>query len=264
MKAIGFNAGQYGDLAMNVVAAGVLAEIHPECKLTFAIGNRYADCEGAFRFQKNIDSTYIWDSYNTWPAPTDLKYMEEKKFDLAFNAMPIHPDPQWYLKRHQTEEVCYMHGLPPPRSRKINLQKYWPSEGRENIYKNYVYITREGSFENKKVSVSQFTEVEKFLTSKGLSIITPYADKIEKHLSYFDSIRIMTACKFLITVDTGMCWFASAYNIPTVGLYGYEFYPGATTSKNWQPENPNAIYLEDKRVRDIDPERIIEAIKLLL
>jgi ADP-heptose:LPS heptosyltransferase len=74
----------------------------------------------------------------------------------------------------------------------------------------------------------------------------------------------MLACDALITVDTAMAWISSGYSFPTLGLYGYEYYPMAQTSKNWQPVNPNAVYVESGKVSDIIVERIEIGLRKLL
>ena len=57
-----------------------------------------------------------------------------------------------------------------------------------------------------------------------------------------------------------MSWAASGFQHPTVGLYAWGYNPVAGTSKNWQPTNPNAVYLESKRASDIKPRDIIETV----
>ena len=63
-----------------------------------------------------------------------------------------------------------------------------------------------------------------------------------------------------LSCDTGMAWVASGYQHPTVGLYAWGYNPVAGTSKNWQPTNPNADYLEAHSVNKISKQDIVAAI----
>ena len=84
---------------------------------------------------------------------------------------------------------------------------------------------------------------------------------INPKLSLFESVRILCSCKLLITTDTAMSWIASAYKIPTIGIYSYAYHPGATTSINWQPVNPNAFYLESDAAENVSLNDILENIE---
>jgi ADP-heptose:LPS heptosyltransferase len=266
MRILGFNAGQYGDLAMCVVACQLLKE-NLDCHITFGIGNRYADCKEAFLHNPYIDDIHIWDSYNEWPKDADVKYMVDSKFDKIFSAMPT-PDSIWYVRRHQTQELCRMHELPYPKSTQINLNKYW-----QNIdkYKDYVAISSFTSFgESKSIDINKIKRIIDYIHSKGLKAIhlngpnEPDLGIEKSNCSYFESIKIMSSCKFLFTADTGMNWYASGYRQKVVGLYGYKYYPHCTTSKNWQPTNKNAIYLEAEHANLVNDQLIFSTIDSII
>ena len=57
-----------------------------------------------------------------------------------------------------------------------------------------------------------------------------------------------------------MSVIASAYNHPTIGLYSSAYNPAVTTTKNWQPVNPNAAYLESNLANNISMYAIIDEI----
>ena len=57
-----------------------------------------------------------------------------------------------------------------------------------------------------------------------------------------------------------MSWAASGFKHPTVGLYAWGYNPVSGTSKNWQPTNPNAVYLESHSACEIQPKQIIERV----
>ena len=70
----------------------------------------------------------------------------------------------------------------------------------------------------------------------------------------------MLGTDFLISCDSGMPWVASAYNHPTIGLYSSAYNPMVETTKNWQPVNPNAVYLESNLANNISMYAIVDEI----
>ena len=267
MRAIGFNAGQYGDLAMNLVACRALKESVADCHITLGIGNKYADCKEAFLNNPYIDAIHIWDSYDGWPKDADKEYLKEQKFDHVFNAMPKVHYNLWYTQWHQTTEVCLMHGLRPPVNLEIHLNRYWPKIDK---YKEYVAISSFTSFgESKSISIDKTKRIIDYIHKLGLKTIhlngpgEPDLGIEKSDCSYFESIKIMTSCKFLLSADTGMSWFASGYKQKVLGLYGYEYYPYCKTSKNWQPINESAIYLEARHANLVEDDAIFSKIDLL-
>ena len=83
---------------------------------------------------------------------------------------------------------------------------------------------------------------------------------IKSNCSWIDSAALIAKSEMLITADTGMSWVASAFSHPTVGLYAWGYNPVCETSKNWQPTNKNASYLESYNARDIKAKEIVAEI----
>ena len=61
-----------------------------------------------------------------------------------------------------------------------------------------------------------------------------------------------------------MAWIASGYSFPTFGIYAYNYYPHVTTSKNWQPINPNAKYIEKDKISNITLDLVSEEIDKMI
>lgn len=270
MKIMGFNIGQYGDLAMNTVACSVMKKKYPNCHISFAISKKYFDCHEAFLHNKLIDNIFYIEGYDNFPTSQDIQNIKNENFDIIFNPMPQHKDPYWFLRRHQTQEVCEMHNISIPEKNEdlqIKLNKYWDDIEK---YKNFVAIAPYGSFGAiKSLSEQKIQKIVSFLKKEGFKILLvkaknqPVVENIDETTegSYFDSIKKVSSSKMFITVDTGMNWFMSGYNMNTVGLYGYNFYPYCDTSKNWQPINKNASFLEAKHCNEIEENLILKTIK---
>jgi ADP-heptose:LPS heptosyltransferase len=268
MKIIGFNAGQFGDLAMQTICCRSVKHLYPDSKLTFAIGNKYESCKDLFLYQDFIDDIHIWDSYNEWPNKNDIDYLQSSNYDLIFDAMPP-TYPNWYNHYHQVDAVCLTHKLP-IISNKLYLNRWF---NLDNQYSNYVALAGFTSFGDKKnISINKLNEiisyVKKTYNLEILNLIGPNDPHLDGcynfYGSYFDSVKLMLSTKFLISLDTGLIWYASCYDHPVLGLYGYEFYPSKDeTSKNWQPINPNAIYLESNHPENIDINQIYNKIDIL-
>jgi ADP-heptose:LPS heptosyltransferase len=265
MKIIGFNAGQFGDLAMQTICCRSVKTLYPDAKITFAIGNRYESCKDLFLHQDFIDDIHIWDSYNEWPKQKDKDFLRRSNYDLIFNPMPP-TYPNWYDHHHQVEAVCLTHGLP-IISNKLYLKRWFDVDPN---YSNHIALAGFTSFGDKKnISIDKLNQIISYLKDtynvKVLNLIglnDPHLEGCDNfHGSYFDSVKLMLSTKFLISLDTGLIWYASCYDHPVLGLYGYDFYPCKNmTSKNWQPVNDKAIYLESNHPENIDINLIYDKI----
>jgi ADP-heptose:LPS heptosyltransferase len=266
-KAIGFNQGQYGDLCMNLVACRAFKRDFPKSKLVFGINKKFEDLKNIFLYNPLIDDIHIWDAYDNWPSDQDKKYVVDKDFDFVFNPMPPHTTDLWYLKHHQTEEVCLMHGLNPPNDLKINLNRYFQIENNKKFIALNLFAETRGR--EKTPNPQRALKISNFLQNKGYKVFQIGLEnqpQISEHRfvgSFFDTVKFVLSCDLLVTVDSAIAWIVSGYSFPTVGLYCNTYYPLAETSVNWRPINPNAVYIEEQKVDDIKLESIEEAIKLI-
>jgi ADP-heptose:LPS heptosyltransferase len=267
MKAIGFNAGQFGDVIMGTVAARAHKLAYPDSKLTLGIAKKYSDIQNLFANHEYFDNVHIWKGYNDYPTIDDK--LMHVNFDKVYDAMPQHTSPYWYLNNHQTAELCLMHGLTPPSNLQVSLTRpemiglYSPASIALSLFGE----TRGGE---KSVTLEQAKAIVKLVEKMGfvplqLGLANEPQICQQRFVGPFAwSVAKMLGSVALITIDTAMAWIASGYSQPTVGLYGYSYYPMAKTAKNWQPVNPNAIYVESAKVSDIIVERIEAALKQLL
>lgn len=264
MKAIGFNQGQYGDLCMNLIACRAFKRDHPNSQLYFGINKKYESLKYIFFNNDYVDHIHIWDQYDGWPSQEDKQFLSTMNFDKVFNPMPKHTEELWHVNRHQTQEVCLMHGLKPPEDLSIKLNKYF--EVKRNTNMVAVNLSAETRSQDKTPSLEKSIEIVNLLTKLGykpVQIGLPDQPQIaEKRFigEFFETIRFVLSCDFLITVDSAMAWISSGYQFPTLGLYSSAYYPMTYTSKNWQPINNNAIYLEDKKIDNISLDLIKVAI----
>lgn len=267
MKAIGFLGGHAGDLMMCLVAAKAHKEKYPNSKLTFSASKKHSGILPLTLSSKFVDSIHTWDGYDDWPNTEDKLYLTSNIYDIIYPPNQKHTNEFWYLQKHQTAEACERYGLHIPNSLKIDLSKTW-----DNKKENYIAIAPFGVTrgQDKNMTAEQANKIVNLILKLGF-IPVQLGTKEEFSIcenrffgNFIDSVIFMTSCRALVTVDTAMSWIASAYNVPTVGLYGYEYYAMAKSSKNWQPINPNAIYLESNRASNIIIERVEEALKQII
>jgi ADP-heptose:LPS heptosyltransferase len=269
IKIIGTNQGQRGDLIMGTVVAKAIKERFPESHFTLGINEKYQDMEDLFKNHPYIDATHIWEQYDNWPNQNDINYIENNNFNMILHAMPKHPnDHCWYnLVKHQTEASCIMNGLTPPKDLNCILNKYFDLYSE---YKNYICIAPFTAWQKKNISLIKWEDIVSFITKKGFrvaqlgsedEITIKGAEKI--NASYFESVKIMLSCRFLICLDGGMSWVASAYQHPVLGLYGYH-YDNLLSAKVYEPLNPNAIYLESDKADNIYNYLIFDNLNKLL
>lgn len=263
--AIGFNQGQFGDVCMGTVAARSFKQKFPDAKLCLGINEKYKSIKPLFENNELIDSLHVWDGYDNWPTEKDMSHLRLANYDKVFNPMPAHTEPLWYLKRHQTEELCLMHWLTPPKNLQVSLSDYFSSGIKDYITVCFSGVTRG---EVKSLTLERAKELCCAIRNKfnlkvyqlGLDQDPLYSDD-RFNGSFLDATKFMLESKLLVTVDTSWAWIASGYSKSVVGLYSYSYYPGSTTAKNWQPVNSNAAYLEASNVNDINIDEILESIK---
>lgn len=270
MKVIGFNQGQIGDLAMNIVTCRAFKELYPNSHLTFSINQKYASAAPIFLQNKLIDDIKIWENYDNWPSENDKKFLEENRFDKIFHPMPQHKDNNWYLKYHHTEAMCLMNDLTPPKNLQISLNRWFDLYEQ---YKNCVALTCFSSAGSIRDIPQDFAnKIIDYIHSLGLSTIQlglknhPRLNTTFGPISetIFEDVKIALSCKFLLTADTGMNWILSGYEGKVLGLYSALSYPIYAPLINRAPRNNNAIYLEHYNIGDINFELIKNSINNLL
>jgi len=268
-KAIGFLGGQYGDAITTIAAQNIFAENYPDFDFTFALSKKYEAIMPLFLNQKQIKNIHLWDGYDSyWPTNNDINYIKENNFDIVFNPMQG-VIPNWFETMHQVSLCCARYKLPLPKTDEVTLNRYFEPN---NNFKNYIAIS---PFANnghglKALSLERINVITNFLYKKGYKIVHLGSERentidntINPKFNLFESVKILCACKLLITTDTAMSWIASAYKIPTLGLYAYGYHQ-TNTSKNWQPIQPNAKYLESYSVNDINMDIILKNIEGIL
>lgn len=271
-KAIGFLGGQFGDAITTIAAQKIFCEDNPDYQFTFALAKKYAGIMPLFYNQPHIHDYHLWEGYDNFPQQKDIAYLEEQQFDIVFNPMQNVGDERWMNRIHQVQLCCERYGLRIPSSGKINLQRYFePDYEYRNCVGLSLFPNNGEGIKNLKRDVAQ--ELTKTLVKKGYRVIQ-LGDAREPTLvgakkviaSYFDSVKALCACKFLVTGDTGLSWVAAAYDIPVAGFYAYGYHC-ATTSINWQPVNAKAIYQERYDAKEFTIEDInsqIESLESLL
>ena len=267
MKKVYFGInGQFGDIVMQEPALRKFINDNPETKIVLGCHNKYFPALQLFNnYHDNIIELKSWEGYNDWPTKSDQQYIDEQGFDHMFKTMPKHTTSDWAKEIHQTREAALMQGID-ISDIQINLPK---PEGTVE-HNNTVAISLFPNWPNggiKSFPYEWTCNIVKVINKMGFNVIhlngpdepdVPNATKVNG--TYLDSVKNLLGTKLLVTCDTGMSWVASAYQHPTVGFYAWGYNPVSGTSKNWQPVNPNADYIEDVSVLKIAKKDIITAI----
>jgi len=267
IRAIGFNIGLRGDLAMSTVAARSFKEVYPDSHLTLGVGPQFRDLLPLFH-DSQFDSTHVYTTYDGWPGPKDKEYLRAAKYDLVFDGMAPHPDNRWYEYRHQYSEAVHMHGLPIPQNIKPKLCRWFSLD---HSFSRTVAISPfggNGVANNKMLLVDQAQKIVHYLLCCGYSVLhigaatEPEligADRLDT--CYFDSIRNMLSCRALIHCDTGAGHFAGAYDHPSLGLYGY---PEISKVQNIKPLHSNFLSVDAPTIPELNMDEVFAAIDKLL
>jgi len=269
MIILGGNQGQYGDLIMGTVVARAIKEKFPDSTYYLGINKKYWDIAPLFENHCYIDGVVQWDGYDNFPTQNDVKLFHQIKPNIFLDPMSKHPNEHcWFhLVSHQTEAMCIQNGFVPPKDLSCVLNRHFELDPK---YKDYVCIAPFTAWSKKNISIQKWNAITNFLNGLGVKVLQighqsePVLNFCEKPiLTYFESVKAMLSCRFLIVLDGGMNWVASAYQQKVLGLMGCH-YEGLNFSKIYQPINKNATYLESNLAEHISDRLILESISKLL
>ena len=270
------NLGQFGDIAMQEPALRQFIKDNPTDKITLGCSIRYAAAMKLYdNYHENVTVRKLFLDYDNFPTEDDIKYFENEKFDLVTikqgsdkvqhsdkGKLALHPDSNWAEHVHQTIAAGRQQGIEVE-----DTQIQFRTKLSALIEDKYVCLSL---FPNhpkggvKSFSRAQIMGIVKLINKLGYKAIHlngPEEPDIEgsykSNCSWINSVALATNSELLITGDTGMAWATS-------GLYAWGYNPAAGTSKNWQPTNPNAVYLESKLASQIGSKDIIEQVVSIL
>ena len=266
MKKVYFGInGQFGDIVMQEPALRKFISLNPDTKIVLGCYKKYFPILELYKnYHDNTIEFKSWEGYNDWPTKEDQQYIKEQNFDYMFKTMPKHP-PDWAKYRHQAEEAGVMQGI-----QVSDTQICLPKPDDIIKHEKTVAISLFPNFPNggiKSFSYGTVCNIVKIINKIGFKVIhlngpgepdIPNAEKVNG--TYLDSVKNLLGTDLLVTCDTGMSWVASAYQHPTVGFYAWGYNPVSGTSKNWQPTNPKADYIEAQSVEDLSKKEIISKI----
>ena len=280
MKKVYFgNLGQFGDIVMQEPALRKYIQDNPEDKITLGCSVKYASALKLYDgYHKNVKVRKLFLDYDNFPTEDDVKYFKNEKFDLVTikgdsskieitdkGKLAQHPNPNWATSMHQVVAAGLQQGID-VKDTQIRFNKTFNI----NIKEDYICFSL---FPNhpkggvKSFSTQQIAGIVKLINKMGYKAVhlngpqePDIEGSIKSNCNWITSVGLITKSELLISGDTGMSWAASGFQHPTVGMYAWGYNPVAGTSKNWQPTNPNAVYLEAKKATDIKPGDIIQAV----
>ena len=256
--------GQFGDIVMQEPGLRNFIAENPDTKIVLGCTERYSGILPLYEnYHDNIIEFKAWEGYDGWPTEKDREYIEDQNFDAMYpSQIPTHDQPDWARYRHITEETALMLGV---EAKTTNIEFKMPKDVVREPKTAAVHLfSSKWPGGARSVNIGKQNTIVKYLISKGYKVYQlsgPNQPHIKNTTfvrgTYFESCKKMLSTDFLITCDSGMPWVASAYNHPMIGLYTAMYNPIIGTTKNWQPVNPNAVYLESYSANSIDTETIL-------
>lgn len=270
---LGGQQGQFGDCIISTVVARAIKEKYPNSYYIYGINKKYWEMEPLFKNHPSIDKVIKWEGYDNWPTNNDINIINNIKPDIFLHPMSKHPNDQFWqlLVNHQSEAATIMQGLTPPKDLSCYLEKYFEVPS----CKDYIAISPFTAWDKKNISKEKWQAIINYIVKeRGFNVLQLGAPN-EYHFKdtfypndgmyswppwdYFQSVKKMLGCTFIITLDGGLNWVSSAYSNPTLALLGHH-YDGLNTSKLYQPINVNGYYLEAPKAEDITNELIFAKI----
>jgi ADP-heptose:LPS heptosyltransferase len=273
------NLGQFGDVAMQEPALRQFIKDNPTDKITLGCSLKYAEAMRLFDdYHENVTVRKLFLDYHNFPTQDDVKYFQNEKFDLVTiknnsddiqlsdkGKIALHPDKNWAQSVHQTVAAGRQQGI-----EVTDTQIKFNTKFDLKLNERYICFSLFPNYPNpgpKSLSREQIIGIVKLIKKLGYKAVhlngpnePDIEGTIKANCSWINSVALVTNSELLISGDTGMAWAASGFQHPTVGLYAWGYNPVAGTSKNWQPTNPNATYIEAHSAQQIQPIDIISKV----
>ena len=263
--------GQFGDIIMQEPGLRKFISDNPSTKIVLAVYEKYKDILPLFyNYHENIIEFKAFEGYDKWPTEKDLQYIEKQGFDAMFPPdIPLHEQDDWPNYRHITEETALMIGLDSTTNKiEMNLPEDVVKEPKTVCIHMFSSKWPGGI---RSVGIKKQTLIVDYLKRNGYKVYqisSPNQPHIEGAIfpkgTYYDACVRVLSSDFLVSCDSGMPWITSAYNHPTLALFSYGYNNMVKTTKNWQPLNPNGIYLESYKADNISIYKIYSEIDELI
>lgn len=249
-KAIGFMAGQVGDVCIATVTARAFKEEYPDWSLTFNIAEKYRDILPLFFHHPHFDDYHVNSGYDDWPNAEDQEYLQWRGFDHVFSARPAHTRQDWYNYHHYAVENCLRYGLRAPKDLSYELVRWFPLHTDMSRVVTLTLFPSKGSQMDKGMLVSEAEKLCLALKAKGYTPVqlggkyeVKLANAASPHFSIFEATKVMLSSRFHITADTGFSSIAAGYKHRVLGIYGWN-YPDMSDNSSQKPINVNATYID--------------------
>lgn len=263
IKAIGFSAGEFGDIILNSTLCRTFKENYPNSFLTLAVNKKYSNVFPLFYNNEYVDGFRIYQGYDDWPINSDLDFLKTQ--DIVFNAMPQHKDNLWYKKPggHNISEIHDMHGFPEPKNKQCHLNRWF------DLLPNYDKTITASVFPsgnhpdqlartfNPSRLYKLFNEIELETGYNIIRLDTRMEPEIEHRwpaskLPLIEAARILCSSRLHLTCDTSWSWIADGYSHNTIGW---------TRLPAYVPVNPQGYYFVNNIIESIPLESILELIR---
>lgn len=181
---------------------------------------------------------------------------EQSKHDIVFETRIRHKERFWWLKRHQVVNYAYNLGIKLPE-KEAKVRVFHPDYPliRKDVEGDYVVI------HNETMECKQYPYMDevKVVLEQNYKVVG-----LKESDDWLKTAEILRNAALFIGVDSAPIWLASAFNTPTIGIYGTDYFGGGT--KAIYPINNRASYLQSYKPKfeGITPAYIInEAYRIL-
>ena len=267
VKAVGFLSGRTGDAVIQTVVARAFKLKYPDSHLTFALSEQFRDIMPLFYHHPYINSHHVWEGHDNWPTPADVEYVKWRGYDIVYDAMAKHSQPDWYNHRTYGQEACARFGFEMPADQSYLLNPWFPLC---NGYKKHVTLSLVPNRSKNLEKTMPKSECEKLCIALRARGYTPLQlggrfdvrlDNAEcPDFSILEATQHMLSSAFHITADTAFSSIAAGYGHRTLGFYGVN-YPDMKDCFSHLPPNPAAHYIKNRDPRTLTADDIVAAIE---
>jgi hypothetical protein len=254
--------GQIGDIVMFTATARRIKEIFPNCRLTFAVSERYREAGELVEGLPFVDRLFVTRNY--FDLRTDLTYVpwhcgwpadyrgedevvEQRKHDIVLETRPRHRRMPWWEFDHQVAEMAHQVGVPGPIDLRTEVA-IPPSTTTPLAAEGRIVLHNDPSIDPTKAWPRECVQALASAIGPDNMVLlgnpgptVPGTVDLRGSTTLAEAAAIVASARCYVGIDSGLMWIAGSLQVPVVGLYGTSYVPAY---EKIQPLNPNAVYLQ--------------------
>lgn len=266
--------GKFGDILCFTAILPKIDELFRNAEITFAIAKKFESIKPLLEQDPLIDNVFVCENYmenimkyaktkDVWSMIEDRyrqgynydlrgedEIEEQAKHDIIFETRIRHREKFWWRKRHQVVNYAYNLGINMTKE-EAQIRAYHPGYPlvRKDVEGDYVVIHNE-TMECKQYP---FMEEVKDALKQNYNVL-----ELKESDDWLKTAELLRNAALFIGVDSAPVWLSSAFNTPSIYIYGVNYFGEATKSIYPVNVRSNCFQSLKQDFSDIKPEYVLQ------